>query len=341
MDADPAQWALPAALVAFLLAAAVIAVAGMRLVGAVDRLADRAELEEAVAGVALLAAATSLSGLVVSLVAALAGQANLAIGNSIGGIAAQTVFLVVADFTYRRANLEHAAASLTNVFSSFLLLAMLAIVAMAFAAPGATFASIHIASPLLLVVYLYGIAVGRRIGEEEMWRPRVTEETRTDEPRPAPPSETTGGLWLRFALSGAAIAAAGWVVGRSGLAIIAETAISGTFVGTFFTSVATSLPELVTTVAAVRAGALTLAVSGVIGGNAFDVLFISVADVAYGGSFFVAAGGADAFVVGWAALLTAIAGAGLLRRQREGVGFEGVAILTIYLLGLPAVPLIA
>ena len=47
------------------------------------------------------------------------------------------------------------------------------------------------------------------------------------------------------------------------------------------TAVATSLPELVTTLAAVRRGAAQLAVGGIIGGNAFDVLFLSASDVAY------------------------------------------------------------
>ena len=341
MDWDPAQWPLSAAVPLFLAAAAAITLAGSRLVGVVDRLADRTGIGEALAGIALLAASTSLSGLVVSVVAARAGEASLAVSNSIGGIAAQTAFLVVADLAYRRVNLEHAAASLTNIFSSFLLLSMLAIVALAFAVPEATLGGIHVASPLLIGAYLYGVAISRKVGDEAMWEPKRTAETRTDEPDPAPGAETLRGLWLRFALFGATIGAAGWLVARSGLAIIAETAISGTFVGTFFTSVATSLPELVTTIAAVRAGALTLAVAGVIGGNAFDLLFVAASDLSYAGDLFAAVGPADAFVLGWATLITAVAGAGLLRRQPRGIGFEGILILTIYVLGVPAVSLIA
>ena len=57
--------------------------------------------------------------------------------------------------------------------------------------------------------------------------------------------------------------------------------MSGSLVGGLFTSVVTSLPELVTVLAAVRVGALTLAVGDIVGGNTFDVLFLAAADLAY------------------------------------------------------------
>ncbi|HZY65275.1 MAG TPA: hypothetical protein VFE21_05290 [Rubrobacteraceae bacterium] len=55
-----------------------------------------------------------------------------------GGIAAQTVFLSVADAVYRQANLEHAAASPANLSQGTLLVALLAIPLMAFAGPQMT-----------------------------------------------------------------------------------------------------------------------------------------------------------------------------------------------------------
>lgn len=77
--------------------AVMIAVAGSRLTALVDDLADRTGLGEAVAGAALLGAATSLSGFVVSVTAAAGGNPELAMSNALGGIAVQTVFLAVAD----------------------------------------------------------------------------------------------------------------------------------------------------------------------------------------------------------------------------------------------------
>jgi cation:H+ antiporter len=50
-----------------------------------------------------------------------------------------------------------------------------------------------------------------------------------------------------------------------------------------FKAIATSLPELIVSLAAVRQKALTLAVSNIIGVNSFDILFVAFADITYGG----------------------------------------------------------
>ena len=71
-----------------------------------------------------------------------------------------------------------------------------------------------------------------------------------------------------------ALGVAGWGIAKTGAVIAEGAGISQSVVGALFTAVVTSLPELITTVAAVRRGAVTLAVGGIIGGNTFDVLFL-------------------------------------------------------------------
>jgi hypothetical protein len=110
---------------AFLASATVVFLSGLRMTGLADRLADRTGLGEAIVGGVLLGAATSLSGIIVSITAALDGRASLAFSNSVGGIAAQTVFPRVADMFYRKINLEHAAADLGNVFQGLVLMVLL------------------------------------------------------------------------------------------------------------------------------------------------------------------------------------------------------------------------
>lgn len=332
---------LPATVGAFLAAGLVIAVFGSRLARVVDRLADRTGMGEALAGAVLLAGATSMSGLVVSVVAAADGNASLAVGNSVGGIAAQTAFIVVADLVYRRANIEHAAASLTNVFTTLMMVVLLALVLMGVAAPAWTVSGVHPATPLLVAAYLYGLRLARSVGDEPMWTPRTTAETRTDVPAEAARHEALGSLVARFCILAAVVATAGLAVGRAGVSLVETTGLGSTVVGVFFTSITTSLPELVTTVAAVRAGALTLAVAGIIGGNTFDVLFIAVGDAVYRpGSIYQATTDADVFVLAWTMALTAVLGAGLVRRARRGIGFEGLTILGLYAAGAVTVALI-
>lgn len=170
-----------------------------------------------------------------------------------------------------------------------------------------------------------------------MWEPAETELTVLDEPDREAHPDSTRSLWLRFALLAGGLSAAGWAIGAAGLSIVAQTGLSATIVAVLLTSVSTSLPELITAVAAARAGAPTLAVAGVVGGNTFDILFVAVGDALYrDGSIYEAVDRADIFVIAWTVLLVGIAGAGLIRRQRRGIGFEGVAILAAYVLGVAA-----
>lgn len=326
---------LPLAVAVLLVAATVIGLAGSRLAKVVDQLADRTGIGEALAGAVLMGAATSLAGLSVSILAALDGNASLAVGNSVGGIAAQTAFIVVADLAYRRENLEHAAASLGNIFNSLLLLVMLALVVVGATAPEVAVLGVSPVTLLLVGGYAYGTVLVRRVEQDPMWSPQVTSETRQDEPDADASTMRLPRLWSEFGALALTTVAAGYLVARAGLALVEQAGISATVVGTFATSVATSLPELVTSIAAVRAGALTLAVGGIVGGNAFDLLFIAAADLAYRpGSIYAALTGADVFVLGWTMVLVGILAAGLVRRQRRGIGFEGVGVLAGYVAGL-------
>ncbi|MFP4635030.1 MAG: sodium:calcium antiporter [Nitriliruptoraceae bacterium] len=328
-------WSLPIALAAFTAATVVIALAGTRLARVVDRLADRTGLGEAVAGAVLLGSATSLAGLTVSIVAAASNEPSVAISNSVGGIAVQTAFIVALDVTHRGANLERAAASLTNVFNALLLITLLGIVVLGVAMPPVTLLGVHPASMLLVVIYGYGLRLSHTIASDPMWHAERTRDTQLDEPDEPEPGENLARLWTWFGALAVATAASGWVVGQAGLSLIEETDLSGTFVAVVFTAVATSLPELITGIAAIRTGAPTLAVGGIIGGNTFDTLFIAISDVVYQrGSLYEQVVTSDMFVIGWTILLTGILGAGLIRRQRAWIGFEGFAILGGYIAGL-------
>jgi cation:H+ antiporter len=110
--------------------------------------------------------------------------------------------------------------------------------------------------------------------------------------------------------------------------------------GALATAVVTSLPELVTTLAAVRRGALQLAVGGIIGGNTFDTLFLTISDVGYReGSLYHAIGRDDLFWLVVGLMLTAVLTLGQLYRQRHGpagIGIESFAILGIYALAILA-----
>ncbi|WP_051882279.1 sodium:calcium antiporter [Parvularcula oceani] len=328
-------------LLAFGIAAVAILLAGVRLSGVADRLADRTRLGEAVVGAVLLGAATSLSGLTTSVVAAWNNLPELAVSNAAGGIAGQTFFLAVADLAYRRANLEHAAASLENMIQGTVLTGCLSLAVLGTAMPGYELAGVHPASYLLVLFYALGLWVTRRAGKEPGWRAQQTRETRQDDPDQDDSGDaSTLRLWAEFAGLAAVTACAGFVVSRAAEGAIVVWDLSQSVTGAFATALVTSLPELVTTVAAVRRGALTLAVGGIIGGNAFDVLFLAASDAAYReGSIYDAVTERQVFIIALSLLMTTVLVMGLLRRERQGpggIGFETVVLIGAYLTGSAA-----
>lgn len=333
---DVSDLSLPLILLLFLLAAGAIAIAGTRLAVIADELAVRTGVGEALMGALFVGASTSLPGIVTSVVTAAEGHVSLATSNALGGIAAQTVFLAVADMVYRRANLEHAAASVGNLLQGALLIALLSLPLVAASLPPVTLFGVSPATPVLVVTYVLGLRLMHSAGNHAMWRPRHTRETQREEVEISGKVQgSTPALWLWFALLAAVLGFMGYVVSRTGIALVEQTGLSQSAVGALFTAVATSLPELVIAVAAVRQGALNLAVGNVIGGNCFDILFLAAADIAYrDGSLYAGFSSQDLFLASTTILMTAIMLLGLLHRERRGfagIGFESTLMLAIYL----------
>jgi cation:H+ antiporter len=218
-------------------------------------------------------------------------------------------------------------------------------------------------SLLLLGAYGFGQVLVVRAQGGDMWRPRLTEFTEQEEDDPplrealelaerlvreraarrrgrrghARRTPRDWPLWrlvLMFALSAAAVGVLGYLLATSGAILAQETGLNETVLGGLFTAISTSLPELVTAIAAVRIGALTMAVSDIVGGNAFDMIFLAVADIGFrGGSIYHAMGARPVFLVNLTILMTGVLLLGLLRRQKHGLwnmGFESILLLLIY-----------
>lgn len=320
----------------FLGAAAAIGFFGIRMTHLARELAAATGLGEAFMGAVFIGATTSLSGIVASATAAFNGEAGLAVSNSLGGIAAQTLFLVVGDAVYRKANLEFAAASVENLMMSVQLMVLLGIVLIAFSIPELSLLSIHPASFALIAAYLFTLKLLVDTHEKPMWLPRMTRGTVREASRREgqQPSATVAQLLLRFAFCATVVGAAGWLIASSGMAIVERTGLSAGIVGGILIAVSTSLPELVVAVTAIRMGALTLAVGDIVGGNAFDTLFIAVSDFFYReGSIYTAIADAEKVWLASAMLMNSVLLMGLIYRERKGIaniGMESAIILIVY-----------
>ncbi|SLN22752.1 putative calcium/sodium:proton antiporter [Roseivivax jejudonensis] len=326
---------IPILFAVFGLAGAAVVLASIRATALADVIADRTKLGEAMAGGLVLGAATSLAGVVVSVDAALSGDASYAFSNAVGGIAAQTLFLAIADLLHKRANLEHAAAEPANLFQAVMLIILLSLPLCALSGPDVAYFGVHPVSIAMFVAYLAGVQLSSSVKENPMWRPVRTSDTRRDQPEDDDePDRSVKGPALQFVGLVAIMGAGGWVISQAGGQFIERFSLSSSLVGSLITAVVTSLPEFVTTLVAVRRGALQLAVGGIIGGNTFDTLFLVAGDIAYrDGSIFHAVEGNDVYWLGTGLLMTAVLLAGLILRQREGpgrIGIESVLMMGIY-----------
>ncbi len=334
-----AGWSLTNIAIAFLCATLVVGWFGIQMTKTARDLAHETGMGEVLMGALFIGASTSLSGITTSITAAMSGYAELAVSNSLGGIAAQTAFLAIADIAYRRANLEHAAASAENLFMTTLLMTLLSIHLMGIAVPNLSIWVIHPATLLLIAVYLLGIHLLSRTHKMPMWLPRKTHDTPIEEHKSRKRmSKDLAGLWGRFLIYSVIVASAGWLLSQLAVPLVQRTGLSYGVVGGVLTAVSTSIPELVVAVTAVRMGALNLAVGDIIGGNAFDTLFIAASDIAYNeGPIYAAVSSTEVFWLANSLLMTGTLLMGLVYRQRHGpgnIGLESTALLLLYFGGI-------
>ena len=330
-------WPLGPGIAVFAVAGLITIAGSIRLVALGDALADRTGWGEAVFGVVFFGVATGLSGIVMTAVTAADGHPDLGYANAVGGIAAQTTAVALADAFYRRVNLEHAAASLANLLFGCLLIALLALALLGSFSPNVTVGGVHPVSALIVAGYLGGLRLIRIAGARPMWQAVGTTETRPDVPQRHGALDRHGAAWLwaQFIVVGVFVAAGGWAVSLASESIVETTGLTAALTGGVLMGVVNALPETVTAIAAVRRGAVTLAIAAVLGGNILDVITLVVGDVAYRkGSIYHVAGPQDLFITGTGLFMTAVLLGGLLIRQARGwgrLGFEGVLLLATYI----------
>ncbi|EYB68575.1 hypothetical protein DEIPH_ctg020orf0010 [Deinococcus phoenicis] len=344
---------VPLLLLVFGLAAGAVWVAGVRLSGATDVLGDRLRLGEALGGLILLAVATNLPEIAITVSASVQGHLDLAIGNILGGIAVQTVVLAVLDAfgLGRHAPLTSESRSLNLVLEGSLVTAVLMAVLMGAQLPKAAVWG-RLEPAALLVALLWGVGlwlIGR--ARALPWRPEgppptlppgVQQARRQQDARKQ--STSTARAALVFAVAALVTLGAGLVLALSGEALARHLHMSGVLFGATVLSLATALPEISTGLASVRLGDYELAVSDIFGGNAFLPVLFLLASLVSGQAVLPQLQPSDLYLTALGVLLTAVYLYGLVFRSRRQWGLLGLdswAVLGLYGLGLLGLWLLA
>jgi cation:H+ antiporter len=141
---------------------------------------------------------------------------------------------------------------------------------------------------------------------------------------------------VRYALAAAAVILAGVALAFAGRDLADQMGWHQSFVGTLLVGVVTSLPEVVVTLAAVRLGALDMAVGSLFGSNLFNAAILGLDDLLCRGGPLLAqvspSHSASAFT---AIIMTGVAVVGLIDRPhriRHLVGWASLSLVAVYLL---------
>lgn len=336
-------------IVLFLAAAGVIWLAGIQLSNTTDVLSFRLGLGQALGGLILLAIATNLPELAITFTAALSNNIGLAIGNILGGIAIQTVVLVLLDrFGVRASPLTYRAASLVLVIEGAAVIAMLVVVVMGTRlSPDVIW--LHITPPgiALLALWLTSLWLVGRARTGLPWHESGNPPDGQPEPRgmahahkdEAMRKQGRSTAWVAsvFAIAALITLGAGVVLEESSSGIADHVGLSGVLFGATFLAAATALPEVSTGLASLKLGDYQLAVSDIFGGNAFLPVLFLVATLVSGNAVLPQAQNSDVYLTALGGLLTVFYMCGLLfrpQRQWLRLGPDSILVLVAYVLGI-------
>ena len=349
--------ALPVLIVVFLAAAGFIWVAGVFLSNTTDVLDQRLHLGVALGGTIVLAVATNLPEIAITVSAALQHAIGVAVGNILGGIAIQTVVLVALDaFGVRqRRPLTYQAASLTLVLEAALVIAVLVVTVMGTQLPAHLYyLRLTPASLLILLLWLIGMVLLSRAQRGLPWheageapgnqRPRMGHAQAAKEQRATAKGTSTGRAAAVFGVAALVTLVAGVILERSGEAVAAHIHLTGVLFGATVLAAATSLPELSTGLTSTRLGDYQLAISDIFGGNAFLPVLFLLATVLSGQAVLPRAHHTDVYLTALGGLLTVVYMIGLVfrpQRQYARMGADSITVLVLYVLGITGLAFIA
>lgn len=312
---------------AFAAAAAATWAAGVYLSRATDALDFRWKLGEAFGGMVLLAIAGSLPEVAVTLSAAATGHLNIAAGNLIGGIAVQTMVLVIIDFAVAGERpLSYLVGSLEPVLEAILVVIVVAAVMMGALLPASVaWGPVSPASVLIVLAWVVGLVILDAARRSPAW------ETSAPGSRPGRPhrriphptvvhpyaESATWRVAAVFAVGSLVTLGAGVVLTVAGSALADRAGINGVVFGATVLALMTALPEISTGLAAAKLGDHRLVMSDIYGGNAFQVCLFVVADFVAGRPVLPAAGAANSWLAGLGIVLTVVYAASVIVRPKR------------------------
>lgn len=325
--------------VLFLVSTIAIWVSGIKLTKAVDAITSHFGLGEAVGGMVFLAIITNLPEIAITIVAASHRDYDIAISNLLGGIAIQTLVLVLIDIfgVGRSAPLTQKGHSKVLIIEGVALIFILSIVIM-----GAQFPNTLIyfrTTPfewLIVLTWLFTLfLITNMIDKNQKQKP----EERVHHLR-MPKSIFKGSInsaYIVLTIGALITLFAGWSLELSGEILANRYHISGVIFGGTLLALCTALPEISTGIASAKIRDYNMAVSDIFGGNAFLPVLFMMASLIGGDAILPNLKSTDIYLTTLGILLTGIYMVGMVlhsKKQFYRMGIDSFIVLIVYIIGI-------
>ncbi len=300
-----------------------------------DILSEKTGLGRAWIGAILIAGVTSLPELAsgVSAVAWLKAP-NLAAGAVLGSCLFNLALIALMDLAYQPGRVL-AKAQDVHILSGGLGILLLGLVAMGVEVGadlnGFGLFGVSVLSITLVVLYALG---GRMIARLE--QQRVTEVLEQEAKELNYAQVTARKAYIVFVLNAVGVIVLGIWLSSIGDRLSATTGLSRSFVGNLFLAITTSLPEIAASLAAIRMGAIDLAIGNVLGSNLFNITLFAIYDIADGrANFWASLTNANAFAAVMTMMMTGVVIISLMYRASPRLPYrfswDGLALAGMYL----------
>ena len=234
---------------------------GDLFVDAAGWIAEASGIPKFIIGATIVSFATTLPEMLVSVFAALEGNADIAVGNAVGSVTANTGLIMCLSLVCMTCLMERRQ---FGVKACLLLAAILSL--FGFTRDG----RLSVAESLLVLVIFAGFLAESLISA----RREQGTELKEDEERPAVSGKTVAGNIVKFVLGAAGIVLGAQLLIDNGSAIASLLGVPDAIVAATMIAIGTSLPELVTTLTAIRKKQSSLSVGNIIGANIMDLTLI-------------------------------------------------------------------
>jgi cation:H+ antiporter len=276
--------------------------AGYRLTLYADQLADAFNLTRSWMGLLVVGLVTSLPELATTLSSVLqVNSPDLALGNVFGSVLFNLLIVAVCDIIFRKGGLFRLM-SHGHVFTAAggMLLIAVMLMGLIFPVPQVGLFG-HVGAGCLTVLVLGTGVFLLTYRYEQQHLPEAV-----DGPAPASNLSERRILITRFAAASAVVVLCGLGLAVTGDKLAVQSGLSRTFIGTLFLAIATSLPELIVSISALRMKAYDLMLGNILGSNIWNVLIMALADIFFWKAPFTVRG--PAATLGWGQVYTGLIG---------------------------------